>query len=85
MAARKKAKADPSETRRKSLDYLAAADNDINEDGRRRDMVARRLSYQHKSGTGIRKGISTLLHGESHLVFLKVYKGMGFDLLDGNP
>ena len=53
MAARKKAKADPSVTRRKSLDFLAAADNDFNDDDdRRRDMVARRLSYQHKSGTG---------------------------------
>ena len=52
LAARKKAKADPSVTRRKSLDFLAAADNDFNDDDRRRDMVARRLSYQHKSGTG---------------------------------
>ena len=45
MAARTKSK-NESAARRKSLDMLAS-DEDSD---RRRDMVARRLSYQHKSG-----------------------------------
>ena len=50
MAARRRAKAEPSvaAARRKSLDFLA--DNGVDGDReRRRESVARRLSYQHKS------------------------------------
>ena len=53
LAARRRAKAEPSvaAARRKSLDFLADnhADDADSERERRREMVARRLSYQHKS------------------------------------
>ena len=53
LAARRRAKAEPSvaAARRKSLDFLADnhADDADGERERRREMVARRLSYQHKS------------------------------------
>ena len=51
LAARRRAKAEPSvaAARRKSLDFLAE-NNGVDDDReRRREMVARRLSYQHKS------------------------------------
>ena len=51
LAARRRAKADPSSVaaaRRKSLDFLAE-NNGVDHDRERREMVARRLSYQHKS------------------------------------
>ena len=50
LAARRRAKADPSvaAARRKSLDYLAE-NNGVDHDRETREMVARRLSYQHKS------------------------------------
>ena len=70
MAARKKVQADPSVARRKSLDYLADDDGD---DDIRRDMVARRLSYQqHKSGTGIFALLLSWVTKGSSVVFLKV-------------
>ena len=53
MAARRRAKAEPSvaAARRKSLDFLAdnGVDDGADDRERRREMVARRLSYQHKS------------------------------------